>query len=175
MHETEPTTASKIDVTATTADHIESFHQALDIVAKERKYLTLLEAFPLPETRKFVLDMIDRGNPHVVATVENRVVGWCDISRHVFPTHAHRGTLAMGIIPGFRGRGLGARLVAAALSQARDARFIRIELAVHADNTSAISLYEKVGFVREGVQRRSVLIDGCFLDTVTMALILDED
>jgi GNAT superfamily N-acetyltransferase len=115
MHETEPATASQIDVTAATADHIESFHQALDIVAKERKYLTLLEAFPLPETRKFVLDMINRGNPHVVATVENRVVDRCDIARHFFPTHAHRGTLAMGIIPGFRGRGLGTRLVAAAL------------------------------------------------------------
>ncbi len=175
MPDTEPTGISQIIVTATTADHIESFHQALDTVAKERKYLTLLEAFPLPETRQFVLGFIERGNPHVVATVEHQVVGWCDIARHFFPAHAHRGTLGMGIIPRYRGRGLGTRLIDAALTQARKAGFIRIELSVHADNTPAINLYEKVGFIKEGVQRRSVFIDGAFIDTLNMALMLDQE
>lgn len=45
---------------------------------------------------------------------------------------------------------------------------------MHADNTRAIALYEKTGFIREGIQRRSVLIDGRFIDTVNMALMLDE-
>ncbi|ASY74396.1 putative acetyltransferase (plasmid) [Sinorhizobium fredii CCBAU 83666] len=79
----------------------------------------------------------------------------------------------MGIIPSFRGHGLGSRLIAAALHQAREAGLVRIELSVHADNTRAIGLYEKVGFIKEGVQRRSVLIDGRFIDTVNMALMLD--
>ncbi|MEF0938912.1 GNAT family N-acetyltransferase [Rhizobium sp. BR 362] len=166
--------SGQVEIVATTAHHIQGFHKALDAVAKERRYLTMLEAFPLPETREFVLKMIQQGNPHVVATAGNLVVGWCDISRHFFPAHAHRGTLAMGIIPAYRGRGIGNRLIAAALDQARKAAFIRIELSVHADNLPAIGLYEKIGFVREGVQRRSVLIDGRFIDTVNMALMLDE-
>ena len=165
--------AEQIQVVATTSDHIESFHQALDTVAKERRYLTMLQAFPLPETREFVIGMIKQGNPHVVATESNRVVGWCDISRHFFPSHAHRGTLAMGIIPGYRGRGVGSRLITAALDQARRAGFIRIELSVRADNSTAIGLYEKIGFIREGIQRRSVLIDDRFFDTVNMALMLN--
>ncbi|MDD1498834.1 GNAT family protein [Agrobacterium sp. CNPSo 3708] len=163
-----------VAVTATAADHIESFHQALDLVARERRYLTMMEAFPLPDTRRFVLDMINHGDPHFVATVDDKVVGWCDISRHFFPAHQHRGSLAMGIIPAYRGRGLGKRLVLAALNQARISGLIRVELSVHADNTRAIALYEKTGFIREGVQRRSVLIDGRFIDTVNMALMLDE-
>jgi RimJ/RimL family protein N-acetyltransferase len=161
-----------VTVRATVAEHIESFHQALDLVARERRYLTMMEAFPLPDTRRFVLDMIKQGNPHFVATVEDQVVGWCDISRHFFPAHAHRGSLAMGIIPDYRGKGLGRRLMMAALNQARTAGFVRIELSVHADNARAIALYEKVGFATEGVQRRSVLIDGRFIDTVNMALML---
>jgi len=173
MGAAEPDVLGQIEVVTTTPDHIEGFYKALDTVAMERRYLTMLEAFPLPETREFVLNMIKQGNPHVVATVENRVVGWCDVSRHFFPSHAHRGTLAMGIIPEYRGRGLGNRLIAAALVQARQAGLIRIELSVHSDNPQAIGLYEKVGFVREGVQRRSVLIDGRFIDTVNMALMLD--
>jgi len=134
----------------------------------------MMEAFPLPDTRRFVLDMINQGNPHFVATAEDQVVGWCDISRHFFPAHRHRGSLAMGIIPAYRGKGLGRRLLLAALNQARTAGFIRVELSVHADNTRAVALYERIGFISEGVQRRSVLIDGCFIDTINMALMLDE-
>lgn len=173
MDGTESIQNGEIAVTATTIDHIEGFHQALDVVARERKYLTMLEASPLPQTRDFVLNMITQGNPHVVATADNRVVGWCDISRQFFPSRAHRGELGMGIIPGYRGQGLGRRLIVAALNQAREAGFIRIELSVRSDNTRAIALYEKVGFVPEGLQRRSVLIDGFFADTINMALMLD--
>ena len=80
----------------------------------------------------------------------------------------------MGIIEAYRGQGLGRRLMLAALKQARASGFIRIELSVHADNARAIALYERVGFLKEGVQKRSVLIDGRFLDAVNMAILLDE-
>jgi len=48
-------------ITPTRPEHIESFHRALDIVARERKYLALLEAPPLAETREFVMDLILSG------------------------------------------------------------------------------------------------------------------
>lgn len=166
---------NEIVVTATTADHIESFHMALDEVARERRYLAMLEAFPLAETREFALNMIKQGNPHVVAMSNGRVVGWCDISRHFFPSHSHRGSLGMGIIPDYRGRGLGARLIATALEQARKANLVRVEFSVRADNARAIALYKKVGFLTEGVQKRGVFVDGRFIDTINMAMILDED
>jgi RimJ/RimL family protein N-acetyltransferase len=154
--------------------HIESFHRALDIVAREPKYLTLLEAPPLPETREFVLNIIKDGNPQFVALVEGDVVGWCDIQRHFFPAHAHRGTLGIGIIPAHRGHGLGLRLLNAILEKAADAGFVRIELDVHADNARAIALYDKVGFVREGVVRDAVFVDGEYRDAITMALVRRE-
>ena len=48
-------------------EHIESFQRAIDSVARERKFLTLLEALPLPQTREFVLNNIQSGNPQFVA------------------------------------------------------------------------------------------------------------
>lgn len=119
-------------------EHIEGFHKALDTVAREREYLSLLEAFPLAETRDFVLGMIAKGNPQFVALAGSDVVGWCDISRHAFPSHAHAGKLGMGIIPSYRGQGLGRRLVGATLQAARDAGIERVELSVHADNIRAV-------------------------------------
>ena len=162
-----------VEISVTAEEHIQGYHAALDVVARERKYLTMLEAFPLAETRDFVLNMIKHRNPHIVATDGDRVVGWCDITRDFFPTHRHCGSLGMGIIPDYRGKGLGRRLIAAALEKARQESFARIELSVHADNGRAIALYEKTGFVVEGVLKRSVYIDGRYLDTICMAVMLD--
>jgi RimJ/RimL family protein N-acetyltransferase len=153
-------------------DHIEGFHKALDMVSRERKYLTFLEAPPLESMRTFVLDMISNAHPQVVAVVDAQVIGWCDIRRHPQPTHAHCGTLGMGIIPGFRDKGLGTRLIRAAVGQAREQGLHRVELHVHADNLRAIALYEKVGFKREGVARDAVKIDGRYVDSIGMAVIL---
>jgi hypothetical protein len=37
-----------------TLDHVEGYRRALDVVARERKYLTMLEAQPEPDTLRFV-------------------------------------------------------------------------------------------------------------------------
>ena len=160
-----------IAVIPTSPEQIESFHRALDVVARERKYLALLEAPPLTHVREFVMDLTHKGGLQFVAVAEGEVVGWCDIQRHGFPSGAHRGTLGMGIIPAWRGRGLGSRLIQAALAQAWAACFVRVELDVHADNARAIALYEKVGFVREGVARDAVFIDGEYRDAINMAVV----
>ncbi len=163
--------AEAIAIDSIREDHIESFHKALDTVSRERKYLTFLEAPPLESVRTFVLDMIENGHPQVVAVAGGDVVGWCDIRRYPQPTHAHCGTLGMGIIPGYREKGLGTRLIRAAIGQARDRGFHRVELHVHADNLRAIALYEKVGFVREGLARDAVRIDGRYIDSIGMAVV----
>lgn len=151
--------------------YIEGFHKALDTVARERRYLSFLEAPPLESTREFVLDNIRNGHPQFVAVSEGQVVGWCDIRRHERPVHAHRGTLGMGIIPEFRDRGLGRRLITATIEAAKLAGLRRIELDVYADNHRARALYEKVGFVHEGVARDAVFIDDHFVDLMKMALL----
>lgn len=151
--------------------HIESFHRVLDIVAQERRYLIFLEAPPLATTRDFVRGMVENRNPQFVALVEREVVGWCDISRLERPVVAHRGTLGMGIVPDYRGRGLGRQLIETTLAQARRQGIVRVELSAYADNARAIALYRKVGFVQEGVERDAACIDGRYCDMILMALI----
>lgn len=50
----------------------------------------------------------------------------------------------------------------------------RISLTVNANNARAIRSYDKVGFQREGVMRRSFRVDGRMQDTVLMAILRDE-
>jgi RimJ/RimL family protein N-acetyltransferase len=160
-----------IEIVPIAAEHVDGFHRALDIVARERKYLAFLEAPPLEGTRQFVLDNIAKGRPQFVALADGAVVGWCDILPKGPPVHAHVGVLGMGLLPKHRGRGYGTKLIDATLRGARGFGFIRIELNVHADNTPAIRLYEKVGFKPEGVMRDAALIDGQFKDVIFMAKI----
>lgn len=152
-------------------DHVEGYRRALDVVARERKYLTMLEAQSEPDTLQFVKSNLENGNPMLVALAGREVVGWCDVRREFFPSRAHRGTLGMGLLPEWRGRGLGQRLLEATLGEARRSGFKRIELDVHADNQRAIGLYEKAGFVREGLLRNASLIDGVFRDAILMAIV----
>ena len=164
-----------VEIVPLALGHIESFHHALDVVSRERKYLSFLEAPPLDQARRFVMDRIARGDPGYVAAVRGEVVGWCDITRHDRPIRAHRGALGMGIVPSYRGRGLGRKLINATVAQARKDGFVRIELFVHSDNARAITLYDKVGFVREGVQRDAVYIDGEYRDAIMMAIVEREN
>jgi ribosomal protein S18 acetylase RimI-like enzyme len=78
----------------------------------------------------------------------------------------------MGLLPEYRGRGVGERLLVASIEAARAADFERIELSVYARNTRAIALYRKVGFVHEGTRVRGKKIDGEYDDVHVMAMIL---
>ncbi|MEA2939724.1 MAG: hypothetical protein QOD09_253 [Bradyrhizobium sp.] len=51
-----------IEIVPTAQGHIDGFHRALDIVARERRYLAFLEAPPIEATRTFVFDNIKRGS-----------------------------------------------------------------------------------------------------------------
>jgi hypothetical protein len=47
----------------------------------------------------------------------------------------------------------------------------RIELEVFASNARALALYDKLGFVREGVRRRARKLGGEYDDVVLMAIV----
>jgi len=82
---------------------------------------------------------------------------------------SHVGDLFMGLLPDFRGRGFGERLLRQAVQAADKFGFRRIELGVFATNTAAASLYRKVGFVEEGIKRMAILVDGTYHDEIIMA------
>lgn len=74
-----------------------------------------------------------------------------------------------------RGRGYGTEAVRLLLDFGfRDLNLHRIHLHVWATNEVALKMYERLGFVREGVLRRAAYIDGDYLDVVVMGILLEE-
>lgn len=158
-----------MSVRAGCADDIEGAWHCIGVVARERAYIGFLEPPLREQSRSFWTGLIEKGHPFLVAVDDGTVVGWCDVVPLPRPIFAHVGTLGMGLLPDWRGRGLGTELMAAALEACRACGLERIELAVFADNERAQRLYARMGFVVEGVQSRRAKIDGRYRDEILMA------
>lgn len=156
-----------------TEDHIQGFWSAVDSVARERKYLAFLEGPPINTTKDFVLQNIKGNWPHFIAMSEGKIIGWCDISALDRPVFAHIGSLGIGVSAPYRGQGVGKALMSAALQKAKQKGLTRIELTVRENNASAIALYEKMGFEKEGVHKNGVCIDGKYENHIFMALLFN--
>jgi SAM-dependent methyltransferase len=108
-----------------------------------------------------------------VATDGERVVGWCDVAPRSWHGFRHSGVLGMGVVAEWRNQGIGSRLLQATLAAARAAGLSRIDLEVFRSNRGAIILYEKFGFVHEGVKRDARVLDDLRDDLLCMGLRFD--
>lgn len=158
-----------VEIRPIAIEHVDGFHRALDAVARERQWLSFLEAPPLASTLAFVRGNIEAGHAQFVALQDAQVVGWCDVSPKTRPLFAHAGVLGMGVVENWRGRGIGSALIQATLAHAWSRGLTRIELMVHARNARARALYAKVGFQQEGILRDAIRVDGEYDDVVVMA------
>jgi L-phenylalanine/L-methionine N-acetyltransferase len=86
------------------------------------------------------------------------------------PRQRHALMLGMGVSSEYQGMGVGTRLLQALLDA--DEKWFgarRIELDVYTDNVRARRLYERNGFVVEGIRRAYAWRDGGFVDACKMA------
>lgn len=86
--------------------------------------------------------------------------------------HAERHVTELGLFVARaqRGNGVGSALMARCMAWARENPHVsRVALEVYAQNARAIHVYEKFGFVREGVKRRAYLRGSTPIDMIMMA------
>lgn len=155
--------------------HFDGLRAALDVVAREKRYLALTRAPSLQDAHAFYGNVLAKGLCLYVALLDGTVVGWCDILPAFGESRAHVGILGMGVVPLARGRGIGRALIEAAIGRAWEQGFSRIELAVRTDNPNAKALYDRMGFEVEGLNRSAFRIDGQHYDAHAMALLRPEE
>jgi ribosomal protein S18 acetylase RimI-like enzyme len=104
----------------------------------------------------------------VVAEVEGRVVGICDIHR-LRPNSelSHNGVLGIAVKKEYRNRGIGKDLIKMVLELSRR-KFEMIRLEVFTVNSAAISLYRKLGFKEYGVSPSAVKRGDRYYDLLMM-------
>lgn len=162
-------TDGKFLIRPMSVDDAVEFNGVVGVVARERRYLRFIDAPPMDGTLEFLQKSLDAGNPHLAAVVDGKLVGWCDVCRNSFEIEAHVGRLGIGLLPEWRGKGLGKALLDVTIAAAERLDFSRIELTAFSDNVRAIALYETRGFVREGVMRAAARFGDEYRDIVQMA------
>ena len=112
----------------------------------------------------------DPGSVMMVAEVDGRVAGNASVSgigtkRKIL----HRCSLAIALYQAYWGLGIGTAMIGYLTELARQIGFAQIDLEVVAENTQAIALYRKCGFVETGRRVRALRFDdGSFHDELLM-------
>jgi GNAT superfamily N-acetyltransferase len=97
--------------------------------ARERRDIGFVEGPSIESTREFIRRILAGAGVQMLAVASaDLVVGWCDIVRNPNEGFRHVGRLGMGLLPDYRGRGLGRRLAVQTIAAARQAGIERVEL-----------------------------------------------
>jgi L-phenylalanine/L-methionine N-acetyltransferase len=98
------------------------------------------------------------------------VVGMAGVHIKKLLRQRHVAELGIMVHKDYWGQGIGRQLIEALMDLADNWLMLkRLELTVYPENLAAIKLYEKFGFVREGVMKFAGIRHGAYADIVMMA------
>lgn len=89
--------------------------------------------------------------------------------------HNRTAHVGVSLLPEFRGRAFGTDVVRVLCDYGFSLRGLhRLQIDTLVDNEAMVRAATRVGFVREGVLRRSAWVDGAFSDIAVLGLLADE-
>lgn len=131
---------------------------------------TLQTPFTSVDARRKRSATLPSNHTVLVAVIGGKAVGSAGLHPAGNARRAHAASIGMGVHDAYAGRGVGTVLMGALIDQAdRWLNVRRLELTVWSDNDTAIRLYERFGFEREGLLRAYAWRDGAFVDAIAMA------
>ncbi|MDF2989467.1 MAG: family N-acetyltransferase [Eubacterium sp.] len=152
----------------------EDFLKLLKTLDCESKFM-MLEPFERTITAEQLaerLDSDDQNGIYFGARVNSELIGFISASRGNYKRIRHGAYIVIGILKNYSGQGIGKSLFEKIDEWSLLNSITRLELTVMTHNFRAIRLYEKMGFVREGIKYRSMVVDGQYVDEYYMAKLI---
>jgi len=106
----------------------------------------------------------------LLVETDGKIVGNIEFSANQKRRIQHSGEFGMGILKEYRNLGIGGFLLYQMLTWAqRNPKIEKVCLSVFANNESAIHLYQKFGFLKEGILYKAIKqADGEYIDLLNM-------
>lgn len=124
------------------------------------------------QAEKLAAIQLDPYQVMFVADTGQELVGFCAGGMGRFRRNQHVCNLVLGVVDAYRRQGIATHLLDAFITWATSNKIQRIELTVMTHNEPAIQFYEQVGFVKEGLRKDALIIDGSPIDEFYMAKFL---
>ena len=102
------------------------------------------------------------------------LVGFCAAMGGPVNRLRHSATLALGVLRSHWGKGIGSALLGQVAQWSKTAGVTRLELTVHTSNLRATNLYLRCGFQIEGLRRKSLYVNGRYVDEYLMSNVSNE-
>lgn len=112
-------------------------------------------------------------NTMLLALDGEEIVGIATINSSHKLKSRHEGELGIVVAQKYQGQGIGSRLIQMLIDWCKENGVTtRIRLDTRTDNTAAVSLYLKFGFVVEGCLRNQTLLNGKYYDLYIMGMMI---
>lgn len=105
----------------------------------------------------------------LVAESNGKIIGSTTLDRSSLSKLNHTVSFGITILKAYSGQGVGSLLIKKIIEWAEANKVEKIDLEVFEDNTPAISLYKKFGFVEEGRKRKAIKTNNGYTDIILMA------
>lgn len=115
----------------------------------------------------------DENQISFVAVYNDEIIGNTSYSGGGRIRTRHCGELGIAITKDYWSQGIGTNLMKELIAWAEQSKFCeKLNLRVNEGNSNAIYLYEKLGFVREGLLINNMKIDGKYINSVFMGKVI---
>lgn len=111
---------------------------------------------------------------YLVASLGDSICGWLEIQRLRAKKLEHVASLTLAVGQAFRRQGIASNLLELAYDWSRQVGVNKLSLNVRAGNYAAIALYQKQGFMLEGVEKAHIKLAKGYEDNWIMAKFLKD-
>ena len=166
----------KVEIRKIQIEDADNYLDMLLNLDKETKFM-MFEPGERPSDINIVKNIIEKSvngdDLILVATDEENIVGFLSLERGEYKRIRHTGHVVVGIREKYRGMGIGSELFSKMDTWAIENKITRLELSVICSNTISKHLYEKNGFIVEGIKKNAMIIDDKYVDVFSMAKIVN--
>lgn len=146
----------------------------LNRVGGESDYLTFgLNEFPISveEEIEIIKESLEKENSlMLIAKIDHKIASQLFLDVPTQSRLSHIGHLGLTVSKSYWGNALGQKMLAAAITWAKEKKLAKIQLQVRTDNLRAINLYKNFNFTIEGTITHALKINHIFYDEFLMGL-----